>query len=116
MATLIRPNEMIVGRAGTLAFMAPEVMLEQPFDFKADIWSLGVILYTLIASKLPHDDHLYHPQYENHLLSEPMNFTGKPFDSVSSECLQLLQSMLEKDQLKRPKIEEVLQHPWIARK
>lgn len=61
MATHISANEMIAGRAGTVAFMAPEVMLEQPFDFKADIYSLGVILYTLIASKLPYADHFYNP-------------------------------------------------------
>ena len=46
-------------RAGTAAFMAPEVIREEPSDFKSDIWSLGVILYTLVASKLPFPSAVY---------------------------------------------------------
>ena len=42
------PNNKIIKRAGTLAFMAPEVILEQQCDFKSDIWSLGILLYTFI--------------------------------------------------------------------
>jgi serine/threonine protein kinase len=44
---------MISKIAGTTAFMAPEVILCQASDFKADVWSLGVILHHLIYSKLP---------------------------------------------------------------
>jgi serine/threonine protein kinase len=33
--------------------MAPEIIKDQPSDFKADIWSLGVMLYALISSNVP---------------------------------------------------------------
>lgn len=36
-------------KAGTKGFMAPEVCLRQPYGFKADIYSLGVVLYLLIT-------------------------------------------------------------------
>ena len=36
-----------------MGFMAPEVVLNEPSDFKSDIWSLGVILYALIDSGVP---------------------------------------------------------------
>jgi serine/threonine protein kinase len=39
--------------AGTIAFMAPEVVESKPSDFKADVWSLGIILHHLISAKLP---------------------------------------------------------------
>ena len=33
--------------------MAPEVCMNEPSDFKQDVWSLGVILHALICSEVP---------------------------------------------------------------
>ena len=38
--------------AGTPYYMAPEV-LQGSYSTKADIWSLGVLLYTLVSGYLP---------------------------------------------------------------
>jgi len=46
-------GQMVTERVGTMAFAAPEILLEEPADFKADVWSLGVLLYSLVSSKLP---------------------------------------------------------------
>ena len=42
---------MIVKKVGTKGFMAPEVAQREPYDFKCDIYSLGVILLILIAKE-----------------------------------------------------------------
>lgn len=39
--------------AGTYEYMAPEVIQEELYDNKIDIWSLGVILYELVCGFLP---------------------------------------------------------------
>ena len=40
--------------SGSLAFLAPEVILRKPYDLnKADIWSFGVTLYYIAFGKLP---------------------------------------------------------------
>jgi len=59
LSAYLDPNDVFIKRAGTTAFMAPEVMLDQPSDAKADVWSLGILLYTLICSKLPFPSKLY---------------------------------------------------------
>lgn len=41
------------GAAGTLAYMAPEVLKGMPPDHRSDIWSLGVLLYEICTSGLP---------------------------------------------------------------
>ena len=44
---------MLTDRSGTLAYMAPEVLDGSPYDSSVDIWSAGVILYTMIYGMLP---------------------------------------------------------------
>lgn len=45
---------------GTIGYMAPEVLRGSPYNHSADWWSLGILLYILIAGKFPvepQDDH-----------------------------------------------------------
>ena len=53
MAAKLNKGETITKIAGTIGFMAPEIIQKQPSDFKVDIWSIGVILYALISSTVP---------------------------------------------------------------
>ena len=46
------PKALLHEIAGTPYYMAPE-MLNGTYDFKADMWSVGVILYTLVSGYLP---------------------------------------------------------------
>ena len=87
--------------------MAPEVILNQPSDFKSDIWSLGVILYALIGSGIP----FYGKDHETvaeRIVSQELSFSRSVWQSVSEECKDLLRKLLEKDQDARPSISEVL--------
>ena len=53
LAIKLAEGKKVVQKVGTTAFTAPEVLKEEPYDFKADVWSLGIICYTLIATTLP---------------------------------------------------------------
>lgn len=48
-------NHKVNTAAGTPYFMAPEVLATEPYDSKADMWSLGVIIYELITLNKPFD-------------------------------------------------------------
>jgi eukaryotic-like serine/threonine-protein kinase len=39
--------------AGTLDYMAPEVLLGSPGDTRSDVWAIGVLLYEMAAGRLP---------------------------------------------------------------
>ena len=40
---------------GTPAYMAPEMLLAQPYDFAVDWWALGVLFFTMLKGRLPFD-------------------------------------------------------------
>ena len=44
--------------AGTPCYIAPEIISNQPYDKRCDLWSLGVILFLLLSGELPflHDE------------------------------------------------------------
>ena len=44
-----------LGICGDIRYRAPEVVRNEPYDFKSDCWSFGVILYYMLTEKLPFD-------------------------------------------------------------
>ena len=51
---IIKKNEIITEKCGTPAYLAPEVIKKNGYSgFKADIWSLGILLYFMLTGKMP---------------------------------------------------------------
>jgi len=99
--------------AGTIGFMAPEVVKDEPSDFKSDIWSLGVILYALIGSGVPFSGRDRDTTAHN-IINQELSFDRSVWQTVSKECKDLLRKMLTKDQDERISINEVVNHTWFA--
>ncbi len=81
---------------GTMAYMSPEQMGRGPVDHRADIWSLGVVLYEMIAGARPFSGEyeaalLYAVQYE-----EPAYLTSLRPD-VPEALARIVKKALEKD-------------------
>lgn len=52
---LSNTEEFATTQKGTPYFMPPEVCLGKPYDSKADVWAIGIILYELITFRKPYD-------------------------------------------------------------
>ena len=53
-------EELAQSRVGTPLYLAPELIKRQPYDYKADIWALGVLMYHMSALKGPFSgDNIY---------------------------------------------------------
>ncbi len=81
---------------GTPAFMPPELALGQPCDGRADLYSLGCVLYLLGSGRLPFQSSSAHELIAMHA-SDP----APPMTGVSPALAAVIDRMLEKDPEKR---------------
>ena len=93
-------------------FASPEV-IRASFSEKSDVWSAGVILYTLLTDRSPF------PKGSRSLLVEAIcsgvvDFDNSGFLSLSSEAQGLIRMILKVDPEDRPSCEEILQHQWFC--
>ena len=92
--------------------MPPEVCNNFPYEYKADVWAMGVIIYELIALKKPFESANIRSLFE-----KIKNVTLDPLPDHTSPDLQLVVKMiLNKDKDKRPTIFEVAKIPCINKK
>jgi serine/threonine protein kinase len=56
LSKIFMPRETCNDPFGTLCYVAPEILVQQPYDKTVDLWSLGVILYLILSGQLPFSD------------------------------------------------------------
>lgn len=96
---------------GSAAYAAPEVLQGIPCDPKiSDIWSLGVILYTMVYALMPFDDSNVRKMIyiqKQHRIPFPKS------KYLTTECKDLIYHLLQPDVSQRLCIDEVLKHSWL---
>ena len=96
---------------GTPNYIAPEVLEgKQGHSYEVDIWSIGVIIYTLIIGKPPFETSDVKTTYKR-IRMNAYNFPDTV--SITEPARDLITKILNNDPGKRPTIDEILQHPWI---
>ena len=97
--------------AGTPYYMAPEV-LKGSYQAQADIWALGVLLYTLVSGYLPFQGQDPREVFDK-IKSADFHFNHIEFAMISEECKDLIKRLLVADPKERLNGKEALDHPWF---
>mmetsp|Transcript_9347 Transcript_9347/g.21078 ORF Transcript_9347/g.21078 Transcript_9347/m.21078 type:complete len:877 (+) Transcript_9347:289-2919(+) len=99
---------------GTPNYIAPEVIEgnkeKRGHSFEVDIWSMGVICFTMLVGKPPYESRDVKSTYRRILANEYSFPQGK----VSDDARLLISSMLQTDPKMRPSLDEVRQHPFFT--
>ena len=94
---------------GTLQCTSPEILNGDSYNTKADIWSLGCVLYEMCALK-----HAFEWMSMNELYASILNGSYTPIPShFSDDIKDLINKMLQKNPSDRPSINQILDMPFI---
>ncbi|XP_038938659.1 serine/threonine-protein kinase ULK4 isoform X1 [Rattus norvegicus] len=99
---------------GSLIYAAPEIVTGTEFSVTSDLWSLGCLLYEMFSGRPPFFSETMSELVEKILYEDPLPPIPKDssFPKASSDFINLLDGLLQKDPQKRLSWEGVLQHPF----
>ncbi|XP_078303687.1 ribosomal protein S6 kinase alpha-2 isoform X1 [Panthera onca] len=109
-------NGLLMTPCYTANFVAPEVLKRQGYDAACDIWSLGTLLYTMLAGFTPFANGPDDTPEEilARIGSGKYALSGGNWDSVSDAAKDVVSKMLHVDPHQRLTAVQVLKHPWIV--
>lgn len=107
---LTRPDEKHMTMCGTPNYISPEVAARVSHGLPADIWGLGIMMYTLLVGRPPFDTDAVASTLKKVISSDIMI----PM-SMSPDARDLLGRLLQKDQMVRIRLDEVLRHSFMTK-
>jgi len=95
---------------GSPLYMSPEIVKNKSYTVKADLWSIGMILYEMLIGKPPYKASNH---YELIKKIDTQAIIIPNCISISDNCKDLLHGLLQKNVNKRIGWIEFFNHPWL---
>ncbi|XP_011346822.2 serine/threonine-protein kinase ULK2 [Ooceraea biroi] len=111
-ARFLQEGVMAATLCGSPMYMAPEVIMSLQYDAKADLWSIGTILYQCLTGKAPHpanNPHALKSIYEN-----TVNLVPSIPPGTSPELTNLLMGLLRREATDRMDFDQFFGHPFLT--
>jgi|AntDeeMetagen134_2_1112570.scaffolds.fasta_scaffold03842_2 serine/threonine protein kinase len=109
----IKPFMMEFTFAGSPMFMAPEIFLGHGYDYGCDMWSLGVLAYSMLTKR-----HLWKSlDHIDELMTEIVAFNPQKLEfpeQVSSNARDFVRQLLNPDPSLRPRCMLMKEHIWFS--
>lgn len=105
----VSPETKMKTFCGSPCYCAPECLCRVKYDgIKADVWSLGIILYAMITGENPWDI-----TNTSVMLRQILKANYYVPDFLSKEVVDLLGKMIRPQPSERITVEEIKNHPWM---
>ncbi|ETI46256.1 CAMK protein kinase [Phytophthora nicotianae P10297] len=98
---------------GTGGYLAPEILLRQPYGTSVDMWSFGVLTYLLLCGRLPFAATTQLRPNQKIQSLYKLTFPKRYWRGVSPVAIDFLQRVLVLNPSARLTATEALNHPWL---
>ena len=99
---------------GSPYYIAPEVLLASSYDYRCDLWSLGILLYFMLSHTFPFkgltNDEIFHS-----IKREKLKFEGIIWDGISEKAKDFIAKLLTKSPVIRMTAVDALEHPYLQK-
>ncbi|CAH1802813.1 unnamed protein product [Owenia fusiformis] len=110
-ARFLQDGVMAATLCGSPMYMAPEVIMSIAYDAKADLWSIGTIVFQCLTGKAPFQAQT--PQQLKHFYEKNSNLSPNIPSSTSPELKDLLLKLLKRNARDRLDFDEFFKHPFL---
>ncbi|XP_043924701.1 serine/threonine-protein kinase ULK1 [Protopterus annectens] len=110
-ARYLQSNTMAATLCGSPMYMAPEVIMSQHYDAKADLWSIGTIIYQCLTGKAPFQ--ASSPQDLRMFYEKNKTLTPNIPRETSSLLRELLQGLLQRNYKDRMEFDDFFHHAFL---
>ncbi|XP_072312208.1 serine/threonine-protein kinase ULK2 [Eucyclogobius newberryi] len=110
-ARYLQSNMMAATLCGSPMYMAPEVIMSQNYDAKADLWSIGTVVYQCLVGKPPFQANS--PQDLRLFYEKNKNLQPIIPRETSAQLSNLLLGLLQRNQKDRMDFDTFFGHPFL---
>ncbi|KAH8740859.1 Ser/Thr protein kinase [Cryptosporidium ryanae] len=99
-------------RCGSPGYVAPEILEDKIYTTKVDVFSIGVVLYTLLGGSPPFPGSNMKEILKKNIQGN-VQFTSSRWKNISSSVKDLIKWMMAKDPESRCSAAQAIYHPWF---
>ncbi|KAJ3153056.1 hypothetical protein HDU86_005354 [Geranomyces michiganensis] len=114
-ANFVHADELLSTLCGSPMYAAPEVIKRTGHSKPADLWSVGVIAYCVLAGYPPFDYAQDMPDLMDAITHARYKFDAPYWDNISVEAKDFIKCLLRVKPHERPTAQVAMTHPWLCK-
>jgi serine/threonine protein kinase len=97
---------------GTVDYVAPELIYNEPYDDRIDVWAVGILTYELLTGAAPFTGHNEKHTYSN-ITNLDLQINEIYESNVSEDAKDFITRILMSNPKKRMSLQEMTKHVWL---